>query len=42
MWDTKYAKPSRVDVVKNKILKCAGVWDFPNPGIAGRWKGHPK
>ena len=42
MWDTKYTKPSRVDAVKNKILKCAGAWDFPNRGIAGRWKGHPK
>lgn len=42
MWYSKYTKTSRIDVVENKIFKCAGVWDFPDPRVAGGRKGHPK
>ena len=34
--------PSGVDIVKNEVLKCAGVRDFPYTRVAGRRQGHPE
>ena len=28
-------KPSGVDIIENKVFKCASVWDFPDARVTG-------